>query len=184
MHWDQLGLRVDASIDSPEQAAALGLQVGDFVAFDANPDWLDNGYAVSHHLDNKADVAALLSALKAVVHSGVPVQMACHPVFALTEEVSSGASAGIEEDVSKIIGVDIGPVAEGQGARETGVTIPPMDSAGPHDDQLTRPGAHARTTTLKARHRSAVRSRPAARRRPRSTSCGRCRHAIPRPRRG
>jgi hypothetical protein len=44
----------------------------------------------------------------------------------------------IEEDVSEIIGVDIGPVAAGQGASEHGVTIPLMDSAGPHDYHLTR----------------------------------------------
>ncbi|MCZ3092552.1 hypothetical protein NYY99_18385, partial [Acinetobacter baumannii] len=31
-----------------------------------------------------------------------------------------------------------GPVAPGQGAREEGVTIPLMDSAGPHDYHLTR----------------------------------------------
>ena len=138
VHWDQLELRVDEPIDSREQDAALGLQVGDFVAFDTNAEWLDNGYIVSLHLDNKAGVAALLAALKAVVDAGVPVQMACHPVFTLSEEVGSGARAVIEEDVSEVIGVDIGPVAEGQGARENGVTIPLMDSAGPHDYHLTR----------------------------------------------
>ena len=62
----------------------------------------------------------------------------CHLVFTLTEEVGSGARAVIGSDVSEVIGVDIGPVATGQGARELGVTIPLMDSAGPHDYHLTR----------------------------------------------
>lgn len=136
--WDQLEVRVDAQIHTAEDAVRAGLQVGDFVAFDPNPEILDNGFIVSRYLDNKAGVAAVLAALKAVVESGVEVPMDCHPVFTLTEEVGSGARAVIESDVSEVIGVDIGPVAHGQGAREHGVTIPLMDSAGPHDFHLTR----------------------------------------------
>lgn len=138
VHWSQLELRVDEQVESAAEALALGLQIGDFVAFDAQPELLDNGFIVSRFLDNKAGVASLLAALKAVVDSGVEVPMECHPVFTLSEEVGSGARAVIEEDVSEVIGVDIGPVAHGQGAREHGVTIPLMDSAGPHDYHLTR----------------------------------------------
>ncbi|KAA0180470.1 osmoprotectant NAGGN system M42 family peptidase [Cupriavidus cauae] len=138
VNWDQLELRLDEPAATPEQIRALGIQVGDFVAFDANPEILDNGYVVSRHLDNKAGVAAVLAALKAVRESGASVPMDCHAVFTLTEEVGSGATAVIEDDVSEVIGIDIGPVAPGQGAREEGVTIPLMDSAGPHDYHLTR----------------------------------------------
>jgi peptidase M42 family hydrolase len=136
--WDQVELRVDQYVHGAADAAALGIQVGDFVAFDAAPELLDNGFIVSRYLDNKAGVAALLAALKAVVDAKVPIPMDCQPVFTLTEEVGSGARAVIEEDVSEVIGVDIGPVAGGQGASEHGVTIPLMDSAGPHDYHLTR----------------------------------------------
>lgn len=136
--WDQLELRVDEQIESATDVATLGIQVGDFVAFDAHPEILENGYIVSRYLDDKAGVAALLAALKSVVDSGVDVPMNCYPVFTLTEEVGSGARAVIESDVSEVIGIDIGPVAVGQGSRETGVTIPLMDSAGPHDYHLTR----------------------------------------------
>lgn len=136
--WDQLELRIDEAIGSAEDAQALGIRIGDFVAFDAQPECLENGYIVSRHLDDKAGVAAVLAAVKAIVDSGVAVPMDCHVVFTLSEEVGSGARAVIESDVSEVIGVDIGPVAAGQGAREVGVTIPLMDSAGPHDYHLTR----------------------------------------------
>jgi peptidase M42 family hydrolase len=136
--WDQLELRVDAPIASTADVMEAGIQIGDFVAFDANPEWLPNDYVVSRHLDDKAGVAAVLAALKAVVDAGARVPMDCHAVFTLTEEVGSGARAVIQSDVSEVIGVDIGPVAAGQGAREHGVTIPLMDSAGPHDYHLTR----------------------------------------------
>ncbi|OGB23758.1 MAG: peptidase M42 [Burkholderiales bacterium RIFCSPLOWO2_02_FULL_57_36] len=138
VNWAQLEVRVDEQIACDADVAALNIQIGDFIAFDANPEVLENGFIVSRYLDNKAGVAALLAALKAVVDSRVPVPMDCHPVFTLSEEVGSGATAVIEEDVSEVIGVDIGPVAAGQGARERGVTIPLMDSAGPHDYHLTR----------------------------------------------
>ena len=136
--WDQLEVRIDADIASAGDAAARGIQIGDFIAFDAAPELLENGYIVSRHLDDKAGVAAVLAALKAVVDSAAQVPMNCHLVFTLTEEVGSGARAVIESDVSEVIGVDIGPVAPGQGAHEFGVTIPLMDSAGPHDYHLTR----------------------------------------------
>lgn len=131
-------LRIDELIASAEDVLALGIQVGDFVAFDANPEWLPNDFIVSRHFDDKAGVAAVLAALKAVIDAGVPVPMDCHAVFTLTEEVGAGARAVIQSDVSEVIGVDIGPVATGQGARENGVTIPLMDSAGPYDYHLTR----------------------------------------------
>jgi peptidase M42 family hydrolase len=136
--WDQLEVRVDEDIHREADARALTIQVGDYVAFDPLPEILDNGYIVSRYLDDKAGVAALLAALKAVVDSGAPVPMDCHAVFTISEEVGSGARAVIEEDVSEVIGIDIGPVAHGQGAKEDGVTIPLMDSAGPHDYHLTR----------------------------------------------
>ncbi|TCS36291.1 peptidase M42 family hydrolase [Paucimonas lemoignei] len=136
--WDQLEVRVDAEVYSAQDTAAIGIQVGDFVAFDPNPEILENGFIVSRHLDNKAGAAALLTAMKAAVDAKVPIPMNCHCLFTLTEEVGLGARAGIDKDVSEVIGVDIGPVATGQGARELGVTIPLMDSAGPHDFHLTR----------------------------------------------
>lgn len=136
--WNQLELRLDEHVFTAADVAALGIRIGDFVAFDPNPELLDNGFIVSRHLDDKAGVAAVLAAMKAVMESKVRIPMDCHLVFTLTEEVGSGARAVIESDVSEVIGVDIGPVAEGQGACESGVTIPLMDSAGPHDYHLTR----------------------------------------------
>lgn len=136
--WDQVEVRVDERIFSAQDAASLGIQVGDFVAFDPNPELLDNGFIVSRYLDNKAGVAALLAALKAVSDAKVPISMNCHPIFTLTEEVGSGARAGIDKDVSEVIGVDIAPTRAGQDVLEQGVTIPLMDSAGPHDYHLTR----------------------------------------------
>ncbi|HYF60288.1 MAG TPA: osmoprotectant NAGGN system M42 family peptidase [Burkholderiaceae bacterium] len=136
--WTQLELRIDADVDTADDAAALGVRVGDFVAFDTSPEFTDTGYVVARHLDDKAGVVAVLAALKALKDAKVEIAMDCHAVFTLSEEVGSGARAVIEADVSEVIGVDIGPTAPGQGASEDSVTIPLMDSAGPHDYHLTR----------------------------------------------
>ena len=136
--WNQLELRIDEKISCADDAIALGMQIGDYVAFDPNTEITDSGYIASRFLDDKAGVASLLAALKAIKENGVKVPMNCYAIFTLTEEVGSGASGVPMDDVSEVIGIDIGPIAVGQGASEQGVTIPFMDSAGPHDYHLSR----------------------------------------------
>ena len=65
--WDHVEVRVDERIAGRDDLVALGIQVGDFVALDANPVLTESGYVVSRHLDGKAGVAAALAATKAVV---------------------------------------------------------------------------------------------------------------------
>ncbi len=68
--WDHIELRLDAMTASRDETLALGVEVGDFVAFDPLPEFTDSGHISARHLDDKAGVAALLAALKAVVDSG------------------------------------------------------------------------------------------------------------------
>ena len=49
---------------TPPGLAALGIQVGDFVALDANPMLTPAGYVKSRHLDDKAGIAAALGRLQ------------------------------------------------------------------------------------------------------------------------
>ncbi|WP_020408031.1 osmoprotectant NAGGN system M42 family peptidase [Hahella ganghwensis] len=136
--WDHVEIRVDELTHSKEETLELGMKVGDFVAFDPNPEFLSNGYIVSRHLDNKAGTAALLTALKAIKEYNLPVSMDCFPIFTLTEEIGSGVGHAIEPEVTEFVGIDIGPVAEGQNAKENGVTIAMKDSSGPFDHHLTQ----------------------------------------------
>lgn len=136
--WSQLELRIDEDVTTAIDLRNIGVQVGDFVAVDPQPEILDNGYVVSRHIDNKGAVAAFFAALKAVKENDIVLPLDCHPVFTLTEEVGSGATAVLHEDVSEVIGIDVAPSAAGQETKEYGVTIPMKDSAGPHDYHLTR----------------------------------------------
>lgn len=135
--WQHVELRIDEFCNSFAKLEELGINVGDYVAIDPQPEHLPNGFITSRHLDDKAGVAALLAALKAMVESEVILPIDFHPLFTITEEVGSGASAILHGDISEMIGIDIAIPATGQNSRERGVTIAMQDSSGPYDYHLT-----------------------------------------------
>ncbi|WP_017937871.1 osmoprotectant NAGGN system M42 family peptidase [Zestomonas thermotolerans] len=136
--WDHVELRVDAYCATHADCEALGIAVGDFVAFDPLPEFTESGHISARHLDDKAGVAALLTALKALLESGQEPLIDCHPIFTITEEVGSGAAATLPWDVSEFVGIDIAPVAAGQQSNEHSVTVALQDSGGPYDYHLSR----------------------------------------------
>lgn len=136
--WDHVEMRVDARSESPADLEALGIAIGDHVAIDPQPEFLDTGYIVSRHLDDKAGVAAMLAALKALTESGQTPPVDCWWFFTIAEEVGHGAAGVVLPDIASLVAVDNGTVAPGQNSRETGVTIAMADQTGPFDFHLTR----------------------------------------------
>ncbi|WP_286978280.1 osmoprotectant NAGGN system M42 family peptidase [Pseudomonas sp.] len=136
--WVHVELRLDAMTTTRADSECLGVSVGDFVAFDPLPEFTESGHISARHLDDKAGVAALLAALKAVVDSGIEPPIDCHPLFTITEEVGSGAAAALPWDVSEFVGIDIAPVAPGQQSSEHTVSVAMQDSGGPYDYHLSR----------------------------------------------
>jgi len=136
--WDHVELRLDAITSSKEETRALGVEVGDFVAFDPLPEFTESGHISARHLDDKAGAAALLTALKSVLESGQEPPIDCHPLFTITEETGSGAAAALHWDVSEFVGIDIAPVAPGQQSCERMATVAMQDSGGPYDYHLSR----------------------------------------------
>lgn len=136
--WDHIELRIDEPSESVQDLENLGINVGDFVAVDPQPEITDSGFIASRHLDDKAGVAALLAAIKAIRDSDVVLPVYLHPMFSVTEEVGFGASAILDEKISEMVGIDIAIPASGQNSRERGVTVAIADSSGPFDYHLTR----------------------------------------------
>lgn len=134
--WDHLRLRVDARAEDDAQLAELGIQIGDFVAFDPDPEHTDAGYVVSRFLDDKAGVAALLAAVRAITEAELELPVPAHALFTITEEVGSGASAILPPEAAELVGIDNATPAESQASSETEVTVPLMDSSGPFDRHL------------------------------------------------
>lgn len=136
--WKQVEFRVDMPVYSKDDAERAHLAVGDIIAIDPQPEFFDNGYIVSRHLDDKAGVAALLTAMKALKESGQTPAVDTLFLFSITEEIGSGASSILTHDIASMVAIDNGAVAEGQGSKETGVTIAMGDMTGPFDFHLTR----------------------------------------------
>lgn len=136
--WDQVEVRVDEWVRDDKDLESAGFQVGDAVAFDPMTEVTRTGFLVSRYLDDKAGAAALLAATKAVLDAGVPLEVGCHLLFTISEEVGSGASHVLPVDVVELVAIDNATNAPGQTSIDDGVTIAMMDSTGPFDYHLTR----------------------------------------------
>jgi peptidase M42 family hydrolase len=136
--WPFIEVRLDADTFDRAGTEALGINIGDFVAIDPQAEFLDNGYIVSRHLDDKAGCAAMLAAIKAMVDAKVQTPVDIHFIFTITEEVGSGASSVLLDNVVAMVSIDNGTTALGQNSSEFGVTIGMADQVGPFDYHLTR----------------------------------------------
>lgn len=135
--WDHVELRVDARADNAEQLGVLGIEIGDIVAVDPQPEFSDTGYIVSRHLDNKAGVAVMLAAMRAMIDAPTP-PVDIYWLFTIAEEVGHGAAAILPPEVASMVAVDNGTSAPGQNSSEFGVTLSMADMSGPFDYHLTR----------------------------------------------
>ncbi len=136
--WDYVEMRVDALSRNAADLSRLGFEVGDIVAIDPHPEFLDSGFIVSRHLDNKAGVAVLLAALKALHDEQAETPVDVHWLFSISEEVGVGASSVLTPDVASLVVIDNGTTAPGQNSDEFGVTISTADQSGPFDYHLTK----------------------------------------------
>jgi peptidase M42 family hydrolase len=136
--WQHIELRVDALARTKAETERLGIEIGDYVAIDPQPEFLDNGFIVSRHLDDKAGTAILLASLKAIQDAGPELPVDTYWLFTIAEEVGVGASSIIHEDVASLVAVDNGTSAPGQNSSEFGVTIAMADQSGPFDYHLTK----------------------------------------------
>ncbi len=136
--WEYVEMRIDALVRDKQDLRRLGIDVGDIVAIDPQPEFLDNGFIVSRHLDNKAGVAVMLAALKALQDAKAETPVDIHWLFTIAEEVGLGASSILTHNVASMLTVDNGTTAPGQTSDEFGVTICMADQTGPFDYHLTK----------------------------------------------
>jgi peptidase M42 family hydrolase len=136
--WDHVEVRVDEPVGDDVGLAALGINVGDFVAFDVHPLITPSGYVNSRHLDDKAGVAAALAAFKALIDHEAVLPVSAHLLVTIAEEVGLGASSGLDADMAEMLSIDTAVVAPGQTSSEHTVNIAMQDSSGPFDYHLSR----------------------------------------------
>ncbi len=136
--WDNVEIRVDEPCSNLDHLWDLGFRVGDFIAVDTGTEFLDNGFVNSRYLDDKAGVACMLAAAKALRDAGQEPALDSNLLFTISEEVGVGASHVLHGDVAEMVAVDNGTVAPNQNTCEFGVTVAMKDSSGPFDRHLTQ----------------------------------------------
>jgi len=131
-------VRIDARTSSAMETRALGIHVGDIVAFDPRVETNDEGFIRSRHLDDKASIATIYGALDALCSAGLTPRQTTTIHISNYEEVGHGAAAGLPENLVDLVTVDMAVVAPKQESDEFSVTICAKDSRGPYHLQLRR----------------------------------------------
>ncbi len=134
---DAMEMRLDAKTSSCEDTLALGIQVGDFVAFDPRVE-VTNGFVRSRHLDDKACVANILAAVKTLSDAGLQPAQTTYLHISNYEEVGHGAASGIPAEVTELVAVDMAAVGEGQASDEFHATLCVKNSGGPYHHGLSQ----------------------------------------------
>lgn len=124
-------IRLDERVKNSSDVEGLGIQIGDFVAFDPRV-VVSNGFIRSRFLDDKACVANLVSAIRCMDNAGLRPKMTTQFLFSNYEEVGHGAAAGFSNEVGELLAVDMAAVGVGQNSDEYNPTICLKDSGGPY----------------------------------------------------
>jgi putative aminopeptidase FrvX len=125
-------VRIDARTSSEKETRALGIRVGDIIAFDPRVEVNPNGFIRSRHLDDKASVAAIYGAVLALAEAGLTPAQTTTIHISNYEEVGHGAASGFPPDLVDLLTIDMAVVAPRQESDEFSVTICAKDSAGPY----------------------------------------------------
>jgi putative aminopeptidase FrvX len=134
---DTLEVRLDLVTNSADETREAGIEVGDFVAFDPRVE-INNGFIRSRHLDDKACVACLLTAARALNQEGLKPAQDTTLHFSNYEEVGHGAATGFPEGICELVAVDMAPIGDGQTSDEFHATICVKDSRGPYHHGLSQ----------------------------------------------
>ena len=128
---EHMEVRLDVRTTSEKETRALGINIGDCVAFDPRVE-VTNDFIRSRFLDDKACVANLLAAIKSLTEAGLSPTRTVYFHISNYEEVGHGAAAGIPAEVEEVICVDMAVVGKGQESDEFSVTLCTKDGGGPY----------------------------------------------------
>lgn len=126
-----LEVRLDEKVTTADDVHALGICVGDFVSVDPRI-VRQNGFIRSRFLDDKACVACMVAAIKALADARLQPAQRTTFHFSNYEEVGHGGAAGFPPDIVELLTLDMAAVGEGQTSNEFRVTICAKDSGGPY----------------------------------------------------
>lgn len=134
--FDTTEVVLDENVNSADDTRALGIEVGDIVAFDPRTRVTDSGYIKSRFLDDKLSVGILLGFAKYLSDGKITLSRRTFVHVTVYEEVGHGGSASVPAGVTEAISVDMGCVGAGLGCTERMVSICAKDSGGPYSYEV------------------------------------------------
>jgi len=134
---DTLEVRLDERTSRAEETRLLGIEVGDFVYFDPRVEMSESGFIRSRFLDDKACVASILAALKAITDSGMTPAQRTTVLISNYEEVGHGGRDGLPDDLCELVVLDMGCIGAGLQGDEFHCSVCVKDSSGPYSKDLS-----------------------------------------------
>lgn len=134
--YDKMEVVIDEKTSSREETQALGILVGDIVAFEPRTRITDSGYIKSRFLDDKLSVGIFLGFAKYLKEENRTPGRKVYQHITVYEEVGHGACGTVPEGTTEILSVDMGCVGEGLSCTEHQVSICAKDSGGPYNYEV------------------------------------------------
>lgn len=134
---NNLEVRLDELTKRAEETRLLGIEVGDFVYFDARVEVSDGGFIRSRFLDDKACVACALAAIKALTDVGVTAAQRTTFLLSNYEEVGHGGMDGLPPDLHEYLALDMACIGNGLRGDEFHCSLCVADSNGPYSKGLS-----------------------------------------------
>ena len=136
--YDTCEVVLDRDVHTASDVAALGIAVGDIVAFEPRTRVTAEGYIKSRFLDDKLSAGILLGLLKYARDNRTSLKRKLYLYFTVHEEVGHGCAYIPASDVRDMLSVDMGCVGAGLTCTERDVSICVKDSHGPYNyDSVT-----------------------------------------------
>ena len=132
-----LEVRLDERTTSAEETRLLGVEVGDFVYFDPRVEVSPAGFVRSRFLDDKACVACVIAAVKAIREAGNTPAQRTSILISNFEEVGHGGGDGLPSDLRELVVLDMACIGTGLRGDEFHCSVCVADSGGPYSRALT-----------------------------------------------
>lgn len=134
--WNTTEVLLDELVNSAADTRALGIEVGDIVAFNPRTIVTESGYIKSRFLDDKLSVGILLGFAHYIKEENITLKRRTYLHITVYEEVGHGGAGSVPAGVTEAISVDMGCVGDGLSCTERQVSICVKDSGGPYSYEV------------------------------------------------
>ncbi|MCJ7626411.1 MAG: peptidase M42, partial [Anaerolineaceae bacterium] len=129
---ENMEIRLNERVLTSADTRALGIEVGDFVAFDPRVE-IQNNFICGRFLDDKIGIAIMVAAMKSFHDAGIKPKYKTYYFISNAEEfVVHGTASDIPEEIDEFLSVDIAAIGTGQNSDEFHASIAMKDAGGPY----------------------------------------------------